>query len=156
MDWKRAAFKLKDMFRDRCDAIRSDLDPDRFVTCTRESLVGTNLPASDDPSLEVLAPGIRMDLLMALVQQINSYHRVRIRSLAGGVGVIMGELDSERRSFTVEFSGKPVSVEMHHDGHRAFRFLGEDDSSVLVLVENMALRVEKDTLMKILTLGGLP
>lgn len=155
MEWKHAAFKLKDMFRDRCDAIRSDLDPDRFVACTRDSLVGASVPESPSDGVGQ-DPGFRMDLLMALVMQINSDHRARIRSLAGGIGVIMGELDSEHRSLTVDFSGNPVSVEMHHDGHRAFRFLGEDDSSVLVLVENMVVRVDKDMLTKILTLGGLP
>lgn len=127
MDWKSAAERIAPLYRERCHDIRRVIPAEEIKLKAVESL--------KDADLESPQTHANMEVLIELINQINLDHVNRIEEMAAGFASV------------VDRSG---SKDMKFD------FVGEEEDSIIILADHMRLVVEKDMVLKILTLGRLP
>lgn len=135
--WPEVASKVATLFRQRCDEIRGDIPVDQILSTAKDSVLAsvevnlTNVSLVDIPA----------EAFVRLANEINGAHRRMIREVADRLGVVESEL--------------PSAWPPAHDS-RAFLFLGEGESDIRIGVEEMTIRIEKETATKVAVLGKLP
>lgn len=127
MDWKAAAERIAPLYRERCQDIRRVIPAEEIKSRAVESLRDAELSSPDLSA--------NMDALIELINQINLDHVGRIEEMARGFASIIDRSGSKDMKF---------------------EFVGEDGDRIVVLADHMRLAVEKDVVLKILTLGSLP
>jgi len=138
IDWCLATDKMSSLFVKRVKNITEDIPEDDIVNKVRHSLLNpseeTYTFSTDDPK------DIDLEVLFEFARHLNTNHRDRIRGLAESIGEIVGEQEL------------PTDIATDMDGW----FAGEGDSHVLMRVDELLIKVEKDMVIKILALGELP
>jgi hypothetical protein len=138
VDWSLATDKMSSLFVKRVKKITQDIPEDEIVNKVRKSLLNpsedTYMFSTDDPK------DIDLGLLSEFARHLNASHRDRIRGLAESIGEIVGEEEL------------PTDIATDLGGW----FAGEGKSHVLMRVDELLIKVEKDMVIRILTLGELP
>lgn len=134
-DWRGAGDKLGCILRDRFHQIRRDIPTDEIVSAATDSMVlsGVNFTMSTDEG----PVDIDVNIIKDVIDRINESHKKLILELAGSIGEVVGETPL-----------RPADLESH--------FAGEDDSNVFLRVDEMFLKIGKETATKILALGAVP
>lgn len=139
-DWKEATDRLARIFVERVKEIRRDVSEDEFVARAVATFAAAVSASGYGTSTLELTEPIDIAPIAKLIEEINESHRNRIRSLANSIGEIAG------------VQTLPENIAMDMSGW----FVGEEDSSVLMQVDDLVIRVPKETATKILSLGFMP
>ena len=138
VDWGLATDKMSSLFVRRVKNITQDIPEQEIVNKVRQSLLNpseeTYAFSTDDPK------DIDLVLLFEFARHLNTNHRDRIRGLAESIGEIVGEEEL------------PTDIAMDMGGC----FAGEEESHVLMRVDELLIKVEKEMVTRILALGELP
>lgn len=132
MDWDAIIPKLLLILKDRTTEIRRDISPERILESARADILASGVDAT---GLEFgdFPEGIQMQMLETLLHGINDEHRKMIRSFLEGLGEVVEDMVLDGDSFS-----------------------GEDDAHVFVSFERMRLKLKKDLVLKIVSLGYAP
>lgn len=138
MDWSESSLKLLGILKGRAKEIRNRLPPpDDFLQAIAADIVssGADLSSCTGKNLADIPESIQTTMIESLVRGINDSHRELISELVAKVGEIVEENNQS-------FSGDS--------------FLGEEESSILMMFERMKVRIRKDVVLKILALDHIP
>lgn len=139
-DWKKCVDKVASVVFDRIRLDERYIPVDAIRDSAIESLSkivpsGTGFPLAT-PEGEV---DIDMSSLVHVIDTINIAHRERVADLLGSIGEVVDEVPA-------------AAANSNPDA----RFAGEDGGSVYVRVNGSTVRIEKETALKIATLGHIP
>lgn len=136
-EWPEVASKVATILQQRCDEIRRDIPVDQILSAAKDSV-----SASVEVNLtNVKIADIPVEAFVQIANEINGAHRRMIREAAGRLGIVESEM--------------PHDFKVTYDS-RNFLFHGDDESDILMSVEGMTIRIEKETAMKVAVLGRLP
>jgi hypothetical protein len=134
VNWKSAAKKIGDLFKERCFLIRSDIDADEILKASRETL---SAPAQYCGADQSSSFSLNASILKETLDGINARHREKILVTAKGFGEVVRQYDQG----VEQISSELVEEEKDH---------------ILVGANGILMRIEKEMALKILTLGSLP
>lgn len=140
-DWKEAAERLARIFVERVKEIRRNVPADEIVARAVATFAAApSFTSGYGTSNFELTDPIDIAPIAKLLEEINESHRNRIRSLANSIGEV------------VRVHTFPDNIAMDMSGW----FAGEEESFLLLQVDDLVIRVSKETATKVLALGFIP
>lgn len=133
MDWEDASLKLIAIMKKKTDEIRSDISSESIVDATKTDLQNAGF-THENLSFHDFPDGMQMEMLKALLENINQDHRKKIKTFVENIGDIIEDAWSMNGN----------------------SFLAQDEDHILFSFERMKIQVKKELALKILALNYVP
>lgn len=135
MDWNEAIIKLGVIIQRKFDEIRRDIPSEELMLAAARSLESLPLAGKD---IEVPSPSgrvnIDVNIISEVINSINKIHKARIIEVANSIGVVLDQGPKKDKAEILE----------------------DSEDFILIAVDVMRMRLAKEMVVKILTLGSIP